>query len=294
MKKRDIIIIGIVLSLPFKAEAAYVTRTSENTIAVSGDCLPAKGDVLIHLVEEQDQSKGVYTAGTACRGDKFMFSDDLSQWHIADGRYMVLVNGEKTGKIVTTKASTPAIQDGAVAPSSNVATETAANPAIIPESPDTKFLDAFVALQQSLADMRTWLADSKYPDPVKSGLDAAIDGIDKLAGKMSDILFAADSQPADSGETVISSDTTGQAKTPAIPDSLLGAISEPANLKPEPVSVPTDTTVSSTIAAQEISKTAENLKVTPTSSTIDKNGSFASGGLSVSDSSAPGLSSGVK
>lgn len=55
--------------------------------------------------------------------------------------------------------------------------------------------------------MRTWLAETKYPSWVKTGIDGTLDGIDKLSGKISDMLFSADSPQ---GETADDSATLMQ------------------------------------------------------------------------------------
>ncbi|NTW13827.1 MAG: hypothetical protein HGA31_02225 [Candidatus Moranbacteria bacterium] len=56
--------------------------------------------------------------------------------------------------------------------------------------------------------MRIRLADSDYPEVVKMSLDKAIDGIDKIAGSMTDLLFT-----SEAGNLVIPDETMSSENT---------------------------------------------------------------------------------
>lgn len=253
------IIIGIVFVLPFRAEAAYFTRTEDNRIEVSGDCRSNGVDVLIRLSEARNASKTVYTAGSSCANGKFLFSDDLTKWHFPDGRYVVTVNGEKTGKAVEKKSDAVEVRDDAE-PSETKRQDASSSdvPGVERVSePKVNFLEAFATLQQSLADMRLWLADSEYPEPMKVGLDAAIDGVDLAAGKIADLLFASESAHA---ATTDGSETTGKVQA-----------TENATISQGEASGTADATTTSIREASDLATTS-----------IDAGGLLTSGGLSVS------------
>ena len=273
MSKAVLIAIAIAFPLGVSASNTWNITESTNTLSIEGSCPSQEVNITLY---QSGKNEPVYSSGAHCVDGRFAFSDNLLQWKsLENGTYELAVDGDKGKKqrVVIDRPSDTAPVSVTPVPD-----------AVVETKPDSiTFLDAFVALQQSLTDMRSRLAESDYPDIVKAGLDAAIDGIDTLAGKMSDILFAADSRPTDTGETATSAETTDATKTHTTPDGSSNAISVPTNAK-----------IDTTVATSEVSGTAENAKETTTSSTIDTNGALASGGLSVSDSPASGLTSGDK
>lgn len=230
MKKIIAILVFVsAVAIPFGARASFSARVSQNNIEVEGSC---SVNVLITLAKTDNPDKIVYSGGVLCQDGKFSFSDDLLKWNMEDGKYNLMVNGQKSGKTVERKEQILSVQDepaknpipvnsssqAVTAPVAETPIDDSAieNAAAEPEpeekavDPDTKFLDAFVAFQQSLLDMRTWLVETKYPAIVKKSMDSALDGIDLVAGKISESLWSAEDSSG-AGESA----DGGQAEMPA-------------------------------------------------------------------------------
>jgi len=204
------IFILIFIFTPFAARAAFTVRVSQNDVQVEGGC--SSVDITITLEKKENPGKVVYSGGVPCQNGKFLFSDDLLKWNMDDGRYSIMVNGQKSGKTVERKEEAIAVQDepaedltASVLSSQTVdttvaetvvdnsAVETKATESAPEETasdPETKFLNALVLFQQSTLDMRTWLAETSYPFIIKKGLNSTLDGIDIVSGKITDLLWA--------------------------------------------------------------------------------------------------------
>jgi hypothetical protein len=210
MKKTLYIALFLIL-FPSDAFASerWELRSGKNTLAVIGTC--SEKEVRFDLYQKGNDEP-IYTSGALCIDGAFEFSDNLLQWEtLGDGSYELVVDKERKKKVGilierpvevtpmdTVSAAIPTSVDGGAGASA------------------PRFLDAFVALQQSLADMRVRLAESEYPDIVKISLDAAIDGIDKISGKMTDILFASESGASEIiDETVTPETSSGIVQTEA-------------------------------------------------------------------------------
>ncbi|NTW15725.1 MAG: hypothetical protein HGA38_05180 [Candidatus Moranbacteria bacterium] len=179
MKK--IIIISVLICSPHLvfASGSWTLKEGTNVMHIAGDC---SGKEVRFNLYRKGSDDPIYTSGAFCNEGRFDFTDNLLQWEsLDDGKYELIVNSDRS------RSGNVFIQRPVVAQS--VESSTAKDSVV----PDQTFLGALVALQQSLLDMRSRLADSDYPDAVKMGLDKAIDGVDALAGKMTDLLFASES-----------------------------------------------------------------------------------------------------
>lgn len=175
------------------ADTPWTVTEAVNILSIRGFC---EDEVGIALFSDAKRDP-VYTSAAHCVDGTFTFSDDLLVWDgIKDGSYRLSIGGERI------QGTTVIVRRPEETPAEEISPDPSGTDVVIVEADDLTdlqpgFLGAFVALQQSLADMRAHLADSGYSLTVRIGLDAAIDGIDLIAGKMSDMLFA-----ADDGETV--------------------------------------------------------------------------------------------
>lgn len=246
--------------IPLGTRASFSARVSQNNIEINGDC---SSNVLVTLAKTDNPDKIVYSGGVSCQEGKFSFADDLLKWNMEDGKYSIMVNGQKSGKTVERKERILSVQDepaenavpsissgqAVAAPVAETAINDPAgeNAAAEPEpeketaDPDTKFLDAFVAFQQSLLDMRIWLAETKYPAFIKKGIDSALDGIDLVAGKISESLWSSDN-PSGAGESV----DGGQAEIPA---------EDSQKIEAAPKIIPAEQPDSQTVASEVLLKT---------------------------------------
>lgn len=186
----------------------------KNKLSLAGKC---EKNITVQLFEDESLEKSAYSAGVKCENGKYEFSDDLSIWNIPEGNYALVINGDRANiqdievkyekKVLsdaqkTEQSAEKGIQKDDVGPTEQETQESA----------DVKFLGAFAVFQQSILDMRTWLAETKYPSWAKSGIDGALDGIDKLAGKISDMLFSADSQQSETAQAETANDSTATAQ----------------------------------------------------------------------------------
>ena len=78
----------------FIAEAAVKISSDfkDGIIKVEGAC---EKDVLIELFSDKKMSEVIYSAGAACKGGKFSFSDNLTKWNIVEGSYILVVDGQR-------------------------------------------------------------------------------------------------------------------------------------------------------------------------------------------------------
>ena len=184
MKKHRLkkIIILAILLMPFSLHAAegWAVLESGKTFSVQGGC--SNETVKIAIFNKGEDKNPIDSYDAKCENGEFYFSSDLFKKDIRTGNYLISIDGQMNLNPVSIKNA-----------DNKQATKKIENNEKKQESPDVKFLSAFVVFQQSILDMRTWLAETKYPSWVKSGVDGALDGIDGLAGKISDMLFSADS-----------------------------------------------------------------------------------------------------
>jgi hypothetical protein len=184
MKKIIFITILLLFPLGVFAKDSWQLLENKNKIVLTGTC--SGGDVSFSLFSK-DSGKEAYSSGVHCENGKFNFTDNLLQWAgMTDGEYTLVVNDDKQN---TRDVSLERPSQTDVAP----AVDTSADSSIseknsddkATDNPETKFLGAFVTLQQSILDMRSWLVQTKYPAFVKSSLGGALDGIDFAVGKLS-------------------------------------------------------------------------------------------------------------
>ena len=187
MAKKIIILIASLAFLPFGvlAKDNWELQGNKNVLSLAGECSVQEIRVDPFL---ENSEKPIYTSVATCQEGKFDFRDDLLQWKsLPDGEYSLVVNGDqKNTRKVSIKRPEESVAVAAAAANADLsAAET-------PDDPDTKFLNAFVAFQQALLDMRTWLSETKYPTLVKTSLDALIDGVDGAAGKIAELMWSAE------------------------------------------------------------------------------------------------------
>lgn len=194
MKKIIIIsIISIALVRPGLAKAAYTASVSQNNIKVTGDC---SANVLITLAKANNPGKIVYSGGAICAEKKFYFSDNLLKWEVEDGKYNIMVNGQKSGKTVERKKMTLEIQSDDLETPPKIVNGSSEKQ----NSPDVIFLKALADLQKSLLDMQVAVSQTTYPQIVKNSLEATLDSLQVMAAKVVDILWSIDSPDSDSSE----------------------------------------------------------------------------------------------
>lgn len=176
------------IPMSVSAGTPWIVAESVNTLSVEGFCEDEVGIALF----SDGKREPIYTSAAHCLDGTFAFSDDLLLWDgIEDGSYQLSIGGEKI------KGTTVTVRRPEEMPVEEIISNPSGTTVVITESDDLmdlqpSFLGAFVALQQSLADMRIQLASSGYSLSVRIGLDTAIDAIDLIAGKMTDMLFVAD------------------------------------------------------------------------------------------------------
>jgi len=222
MKTKIIIISAFsILILPALASAKgnlSVVRESGSEVSMEGEC---SEKVKIELFKKADDSESAFAKDVSCQNGKFYFSENLSQKNVTEGSYVVAVDGEKSLNMV-------AVREGFDTANKNSKTAQIENI----ETADTKFLGAFVALQQSILDMQTWLAETAYPQVVKDSLGLALDGLQLATGKITELLWSTDSD-----------DNSIDIETPAIDDDVR--------------------VVESAISETEAQVSAENLQILP-------------------------------
>jgi len=173
------------------ANGNWALKENKNNLVITGDC--SGQNVQIDLFQNQ-KNEPVYTSGSVCKEGKFEFTDNLLQWEtLKDGDYAVTVNGNKENskkveikrpveeKKVSTLAVAPAVNSGV----ENLSSEKAVDA-------DSVFLQAFVSLQKALLEMQEKLPETKYPAIVKSPIDLALNGLQKITGKITDLIWSAD------------------------------------------------------------------------------------------------------
>ena len=194
----------------------------------------------------------------------------------------MLVNGQDTGKIITIKRDSNTQSDPSAAPAQAVSGEANAVATDMPTAdatatatdPDTKFLGSFVTLQQSILDMRTWLAQSSYPTIIKTGLGIALDGVDQAVGKVSELVLLAEGQSA--APAVKTADIPASVPSSNRTDVTDGQVSNQTDR--------TDTTDSNADSAAESTAATTATATTNNTSTIDP----ASAGLTVNNGNQAG------
>jgi hypothetical protein len=213
MKK--LVLISIVASLgclPIQARASFEAKISENNIEISGECFSK--DATVMLAKAETPEKIVYSGGVLCENGKFKFADDLLKWQMDDGKYNLMVNGKKIGKTVERNekimnvrddSENSANQTGVIQPTvsaaevsnenqiNEITSENFASKNAISSDADAIFLQAFVSLQKSLLEMQERLPETKLPEIVKTSMDLILNGLQKLTGKITDILWSVDS-----------------------------------------------------------------------------------------------------
>lgn len=194
-KLKNIIILAI-LAVPFPICAAegWAVMESGKMFSVQGGCL--NDTVKIAIFNKVEDKNPIDSYDAKCENGEFYFSSDLFKKEISTGNYFISVDGQMNLNPVSIKNA-----------DNKQTAKKIENNEKKQESSDVKFLGAFAVFQQSILDMRTWLAETKYPSWVKTGIDGTLDGIDKLSGKISDMLFSADSPQ---GETADDSATLMQ------------------------------------------------------------------------------------
>jgi hypothetical protein len=247
MKKIFILaVLGLLVPVFVFAKTSFSVLDNENTLSLQGKCM---GDqVRVDLFAGKD-AEPIYTSGAPCQDGNFTFSDDLTKWEgIPNGDYTLAVDNDKSNtpgvriKRVVEQRVDPVPAPAAPAPEATLSTGT---PASQPDSPEVKFLNAFVALQQSILDMREWLTATTYPIFLKSGLAMALDGIETAANTVSDLIVAHDSS-ASAGENKTADAASPTADTPTntpaeTPTTLTPADPASSNT-PDPVVAPTEPT----------------------------------------------------
>lgn len=205
MKK--IIIITALLLFPFGVFAKENWKLNErkNVLSIEGEC-QKKASIKIELYSV-GKGEPVYSSGAVCGDGKFEFSDNLLQWkNLTDGDYEVVVDGD-VKNIENIKIERP-VQESVS--HENIQIENANVNAVKKEevkSPEIKFLGAFITLQQTILDMRNWLAETKYPSFVKTSIGIALSGVDLAVGRVSELVLSTESlnvEQVDKAEILVS------------------------------------------------------------------------------------------
>ena len=161
------------------ANTSWALRQEQDTFSVQGECSTA--EVRVELFKGAKDEKPAYMKKVACDKGEFFISSDSLKKDIPTGNYFIAVDGQMNPSplsIIKGEGDKPEMS----APS-------AAAPTAV--DPDAGFLNAFVSAQQSILDMRGWLEKTSYPAFIKKSLDAALDGLNIAAAKISDIVLAA-------------------------------------------------------------------------------------------------------
>lgn len=187
-------IVFTALVMPGLVRAAYTASVSQNNIKVTGDC---SKNVLITLAKANDSGKIVYSGGATCIEKKFYFSDDLLKWEMDDGRYNIIINGQKSGKTVERKAKNIEIKDDDQETLPKVTNGSSTEEQ---DSPDVIFLKALANLQKSLLDMQVAVSQTTYHQAIKNSLETILDSLQSMTIKITDILWSADNSDGSSSE----------------------------------------------------------------------------------------------
>ncbi len=185
------------------AQTSWALNQEGSMVNIQGEC--NEKQTKIELFKNGESKDSLKTIIADCEDGKFFLSKDFSESEIPTGNYIVAVGGEKSQNLVSI------VKKGGIK-SKNFLDNEVENKTQEKESAELRFLDAFAVFQQSILDMRTWLAETKYPSWAKSGIDGALDGIDKLVGKISDMLFSADSQQSETAQAETANDSTATAQ----------------------------------------------------------------------------------
>ncbi|MDO8241288.1 MAG: hypothetical protein Q7T51_04905 [Candidatus Moranbacteria bacterium] len=189
MKKIIFITILFLCPMGVFAKGSWNLVENRNTLLITGACFDKQVKIDLY---EKNKGEAVYTSGAMCKDGKFEFSDNLLQWKsLKDGEYELLVNDDESnvGKVFIAR---PVEKPAAQVEKSAVATQSVEASVIedVPVDPETKFLGAFVSLQQSILDMREWLDQTSYPKVLKSSIGLGLDGMDLAVGKVSDLVLS--------------------------------------------------------------------------------------------------------
>ena len=208
MKKNiTIIIISFAiffLSQPVLAvDSSWALRQEGSQVSAQGECSGDK--VKIEFFGKENDKNSAYVSSADCQEGKFSYTADFSKSDLAEGNYIIAINGEKSQNVVAvTKQkevlSKTAVETGQAQPAAAAA-----------DNPETKFLGALVTLQQSILDMQTWLAKTSYPTVVKDSIGMALDGVDFAANKVSDLFVSAENGSMD--KSTGASDAAGTSAT---------------------------------------------------------------------------------
>jgi len=180
--KKIILSAAVLLLAPMAALGAgsWATREEGSQFFIEGDC---SASVKIEFFAKKEDSVPAFAENLDCAQGRFSFSSDLSRKKLAMGNYLLAVDGQKSHQSVSVKndkagaETTPAVRQAQTAEA----------------DPDTKFLKALGNFEQSILDMKEWIAQTKYSGLVKNGVDSTLDGIMALSGKIADLLWSADS-----------------------------------------------------------------------------------------------------
>lgn len=177
--KKSILILILILILPnfVFASGSWALMQNGSSVSLQGEC--DNTQVKIELFGKTDDNKPVYVKEVECVNGKFSFSKDFLQTDLPQGNYIVAVDDEKSQNVVALTKQKNNVSEKKVA-ANNMVSKT--------EDPETNFLAAFVSLQQSILDMRTWLAQTKYPDLFKKTVVVALNGVDLAVGKVSNLI----------------------------------------------------------------------------------------------------------
>jgi len=210
----------------------------DNILTLQGSCTGK--NVTVALFRHEKDEKAVYTSETKCGNGTFLFSENFSLKNIPEGTYIVALNGEKSQSLFSFIEKRKENEKNTVITKQKKSEET--------DTPDTRFLSAFVALQQSLLDMRTWIDETTYPSFIKKSIGAVIDTIDGAVGKMTDLLFSQEESTKEetpvqettvqtSAEKVVPAEAPLKEVIPAIetPLETVPEVSEEANLPDEEI-----------------------------------------------------------
>jgi hypothetical protein len=186
MKKLDWIIMCSLLFLPSFLWAGEKWNLTEKTnlISANGSCLGKQ--VRIDLFSATEKNP-IYTSGVACVEGKFQFSDNLLQWEsLGDGEYSLVVGGDRDG-VKKVMVERPVSQINISDTSENNSKDEKIDPGT-PEK--STFLDAFVALQKNIFEMKELLEETDYPEIIKLSLESTLDGMDIAIGKITELIFS--------------------------------------------------------------------------------------------------------
>lgn len=188
-------IIFFIVPMIASANGKWSALENKNTLKLQGACDGLQ--VKVELYSKNVQGDPIYTSNAVCKNGSFSFDDDLTRWNIENDNYSIVINGDKNDtKQISVKKDLPVV---ASISSSNIQVQSEIKKDEAPDAsktdekksdtPEVKFLGAFVTLQQTTLDMRTWLKVSNYPSFAKASINLALDGVDLAVGKLSSLVM---------------------------------------------------------------------------------------------------------